>query len=280
MGTSRSYSGPTGKNPLLPPWMDDEADNVTVSPGGDKTITPNNSGEVSTPPVQNLSGLESWGNVKGSFTRFANQPSFSNSRARGTMRSFVRAHGGATSASKISRRGRNVAQSIGGVLAGLSEHGEKLVYNGFNFQECVGKKASELLSILVDLVVPDNDDIESMVARNAAVEAFQKLFEIFDVDSKGLEALKNISLDNIKIVFQTYLSEYIFISLLNKVGQKLEKMPSKDAKKCETWIKGYINSKVELDLSNVNFTTLDWKGADGKTFVQNIFQQSYTLIGT
>lgn len=279
MGTSRSYSGPTGKNPLLPPWVDDEVDGEITSPGSSQATTPANNEEANTSPVQSLSGLESWGNVKGSFTRFASQPSFSNTGARGTMRGFVRAQGGATNASKISRRGRNVAQSIGGVLAGLSEHGEKLVYNSFNFQECVGKKTSELLSILVDLVVPDNDDLESMVARNAAVEAFQKLFEIFDVNSKGLEALKNVSLENMKIVFQTYLSEYIFGSLLNKVGQKLEKMSPKDAKKCETWVKGYIASKVELDLSNTNFTALNWKGSDGKAFVQNIFQQAYTLIG-
>ncbi len=280
MGTSRSYSGPTGKNPLLPPWADGEVDSGVTDPGSNQTTTPTDNRETNIPPLQSPSSLESWGNVKGSFTRLAGKPSFSSSGARKTMRSFVKAHGGAANASKISRRGQSVAQSIGGVLSGLAVHGENLIYDGFNFQDCVGKKTSELLSILVDLVVPNNDDLESMVARDAAVEAFQKLFEIFDVNSKGLEALKNLSLDNMKIVFKTYLSEYIFVSLLNKAGQKLEKMLPKDAKKCETWVKGYINSKVELDLSSINFTTLDWKGADGKAFVQNIFNQAYTLIGT
>ncbi len=281
MGTSKSYSGPTGKNPLLPPWAENEAESEISIPGSSQTTTPQNSQEATNPSGnQNPPNLESWRNVKSNFTRFAGSSSFRNSGARKTIRSFVRAQGGATNASKISRRGRSVVQSIGGVLSGLAEHGENLVYDGFNFQDCVGKKTSELLSILVDLVVPSNDDIESNVARNAAVEAFQKLFEIFEVDSKGLEALKNLGLDDMKIVLQTYLSEYIFASLLNKAGQKLNKMQPKDAKRCEDWLKGYISSKVELDLSNIDFMKLNWKGQGGYIFVQNIFQQAYTLIET
>ena len=281
MGTSKSYSGPTGKNPLIPPWAENGGGSEISSPGGGQAAASQNNQEPTIPLVnQGPSNLESWRNVKSNFTRFAGNSSFGNRGVCKTLRSFVRAQGGATNASKISRRGRSVAQNIGGVLAGLAEHGENLVYDGFNFQECVGKKTSELLSILVDLIVPDNDDLESMVARNAAIEAFQKLFEIFDVSSKGLEALKNLSLDNMKIVFQTYLSEYIFVSLLNKAGQKLERMSPKDAKKCETWVKGYIVSKVELDLSSSDLTKLNWKGSEGRIFVQKIFRQAYTLIET
>lgn len=280
MGTSKQYSGPSGKNPLIPDWAEAEINEDEQTPGENNNPTSSNTDETDTTPSLSPSLLESWGNVKGNFTRYAGRSSSSSYGGRGTMRSFVRAQGGSKNASQSSRRGRSVVQNIGGVLSGLAQQGSNFIYEGFNFQDCIGKKPTELLAILVDLVAPENDDLESAIARDASIEAFQKLFEIFDVNSQGLDSLKNLNLDNMKIVFQTYLTEYIFASLLQKAGQKLEKMPFKDAKIAETRIKGYISSKVNLDLSDIDFSTMDWKGQPGKAFVQNIFQKAFELMET
>ena len=106
------------------------------------------------------------------------------------------------------------------------------------------------------------------------------MHEIFDINAQGLDSLKNLNVDNIKIIFQTYLSEYIFASLLQKAGQKLGKISHKDAIRIEKRMKGYISSKVNLDLSNIDLSKMDWKGQSGKAFVQSIFEKAYELMET
>lgn len=289
MGTSASYSGPTGKNPLIPPWAEspngesggnvNEPDAVAQNPnsdGGNPEVPPQNP----TDPTNtiNIPPLTSWRNVKSSFTRFARSTYSSPSGARKVTRNFVKAQGGSGSAAANSRKGRSVVQNIGGIFSGLAQQGSSFTYKGFNFQECVGKKASELLDTFVNLVVDDNDDLESMIARKATIETFNKIFEILGVEEKGFDALQNMTIDNVKLVFQTYLSEYILTNILQKVGQTLEKMPAKDAYQKEKWIKNYIATKVSLNLTDTDVLNIDWKGKQGRDFVQNIFTEAYKLI--
>src|SRR3989338_7671780 len=112
MGTSKSYSGPSGKNPLIPPWAEvDVEGNLQESPIESDPSIPNTD-QNNNPSIPNIPNLESWGNVKGNFTRYASRSSSSGYGGRRTMRSFVRAQGGARMASNSSRRGRSVIQNI------------------------------------------------------------------------------------------------------------------------------------------------------------------------
>jgi len=289
MGTSASYSGPTGKNPLIPPWAENpigasnggvnEQDSISQSSNGDENISEVSS-QLPLAPTNtvNTQPPTSWGNVKSGFTRFAKSTHSSPASVRKMTRNFVKAQGGSRNAATNSRKGRSVAQNIGEIFSGLSQRGSNFTYKEFNFQECIGKKASELLDTFVNLVVDDNDDLESMIARKATIETFNNIFEILGVEEKGFDALQNMTIDNVKLVFQTYLSEYILTNILQKVGQTLEKIPAKDAYKKEKWIKNYIATKVNLSFTNTDILNIDWKGKQGRDFVQSIFREAYKLI--
>lgn len=287
MGTSASYSGPKGKNPLIPPWA--ETPGALGATGTEPDITETSeeqNGDAAPPTPQspnivNPSTLTPWNEVKTNFTQYAKSSGFSSPRyARRVARSFVKAQGGASNAATSSRKGRSVAQNIGGVFAGLVKQGSDFTYNGFSFKDCIGKKTSELLETFVDLVTEHTDDLESTIAREAAVETFQKLFELLGVDEKGFEALQNISGENLKVMFQTYLSEYIFASMLQKVGQTLEKLSPKEAHTKEKWLRNFISTKVSLNMENTDLMTMDWKGETGKRFTDDIFTQAYKLMET
>lgn len=289
MGTSASYSGPTGKNPLIPPWAEvpDAGQSGDISGSTEPNENPegNSPQNGETPPsnVVNPSILTPWGDVKSNFTSYAKGRSggFSTTRsARRAIRGFVSAQGGAKNAATNARKGRSVAQNIGGIFSGIASQGSNFTFNGFNFKDCVGKKASELLETFVDLVVDHNDDLESTIARDAVVEAFQKLFDVLGVEEKGFEALQSVKSENLTLVFQTYLSEYIFASLLQKVGQTLEKMSPKEAYQKEKWLKNFISTKVSLNLENIDLFTMDWKSEAGRNFTSNIFTQAYKLMET
>lgn len=287
MGTSASYSGPKGKNPLIPPWAEPPSASETTTTDPNTTEAneeQNGNAEAPTPPPENIinpSTLTPWNEVKTNFTQYAKSSGFSSPRyARRSIRGFVRAQGGAGKAAASSRKGRSVAQNIGGVFTGLATQGSNFTYNGFSFKDCIGKKTSELLETFVDLVTEHTDDLESTIAREAAVETFQKLFELLGVDEKGFEALQNISGENLKVMFQTYLSEYIFASMLQKVGQTLEKLSPKDAHQKEKWLRNFISTKVSLNLENTDLMTMDWKGETGRNFTDNIFTQAYKIMET
>lgn len=289
MGTSASYSGPTGRNPLIPPWVEssgtDQSGDVSgsVEPNENQDIGSNENNKTPPSDVINPSILTPWGDVKSNFTFYAKGRSggFSNVRsARKTIRGFVSAQGGAKNAATNARKGRSAAQNIGGVFSGLASQGSNFTFDGFNFNDCIGKKASELLETFVDLVVDHNDDIESTIARDAVVEAFQKLFDLLGVEEKGFEALQSIKSEDLIFVFQTYLSEYIFASMLQKVGQTLEKIAPKEAYQKEKWLKNFISTKVSLNLENINLFTMDWKSEAGRNFTDSIFIQAYKLMET
>ncbi len=289
MGTSASYSGPTGKNPLIPPWA--EVTGTDPSGEGSSPTDTNENQEGQAPEnkeatpsnVVNPSTLTPWGDVKSNFTSYAKGSGggFSTVRsARRAIRGFVSAQGGARNAATSARKGRSVAQNIGGIFSGIASQGSNFTFSDFNFKDCIGKKASELLETFVDLVVDHNDDLESTIARDAVVEAFQKLFDELGVEEKGFEALQSVKGENLTFVFQTYLSEYIFASMLQKVGQTLEKIPPKEAYQKEKWLKNFISTKITLNLENVDLFTMDWKGEAGKNFTNNIFTQAYKLMET
>jgi hypothetical protein len=286
MGTSAPYSGPTGKNPLIPPWAETPEDGASVgaNSSSEQSENQNEAAPENIDPPQNVvnpSTLTPWNEVKTNFTNYARSSGFLSTRsARRAIRGFVRAQGGARNAATNARKGRSVAQNIGGIFSGIASQGSNFTYNGFNFRDCIGKKASELLETFVDLVVDHNDDLESTIARGAVVEAFQKLFDVLKVEEKGFEALQSVNSVNLKFVFQTYLSEYIFASMLQKVGQTLEKMTSKEAYQKEKWLKNFIITKVSLNLENVDLLTMDWKGEAGRSFTNTIFTQSYKLMET
>ena len=287
MGTSSSYSGPTGKNPLIPPWADVPGGDFGGSApgaapqesskqdGNNEDSDKNPKGSADKP---NYPPLIPWGDAKSNFTRYVKSKHPNSYTARKATRSFVKAQGGAKNASSSSIRGRSTAQNIGGLFSGLAREGSKLVYKEFNFQKCIGKKASELLDIFVDLVIEDGGNLEDAIARKATVETFNKIFEVLDVKEKGLEALQNMTVEDVKLVFQTYLGEYISTSMLQKVGQILEKVPESEARQKEKWIRTYITTKISIDIKDVDISSMDWKGKEGKDFVSRIFVEAYKLI--
>ena len=279
MGTSSSYGGPSGNNPLIPSWADENELSGDVIPNQQNTKNPN-SENISDQPVINPVSTVRWQNVKSSFTRFSNTSVPSNWRVRNTLRTFTKAQGGSKNSANISRQGRKVAQNIGNVFSGFLQQGSQLVYEGINFKDYIGKKTSDLLPILIDLVCPKNNDIESSIAKEAAINTFQDIFELFEIDLKGLDNLKNLQQEDVMQIFEIYVGNYIYTSLLNKVGKQLLKLTPKEAPKREKWVKDYIFSKVKHKLSKIDIAKVNWKNVEGQKVTSKIFQEAYDLLQT
>ena len=299
MGTSVSYGGPKGKNPLLPPWappIDNpvpNGDDSPVQPDGDGApngpdqSAPDNGGEPnSNAPAQtgsNSPNLTPWSAPKGSLSRYAGSLGGGGGQGhlRSAMRGFVRAQGGASRASQAARSGRATAQRLGGVLSTIARSGTAVAVESLGLGQFVGQDANTLLAALVDRVAPSGALLEEAAAREATIQTLEELFQNYGVQDNGFEALNTLDAEGIKNTLEKYLGNYIYTRLVQIIGQKLESRSTEDLIKVERAVKDYIFPRVRLELMDqTDMLSMDWGNAQGQLFVDQIYREGYQLIET
>src|SRR6266704_3835211 len=113
MGTSSSYSGPTGTTPLLPPWAEDPVAPRPLDGEGSSTAEPEPQGmDIPLPHI-------SWRVPKAALSRLASGVAIGLGAATlaSLGRSYVQASGGARAAADSARAGRASSARLGGFLA-------------------------------------------------------------------------------------------------------------------------------------------------------------------
>lgn len=301
MGTSASYGGPKGRNPLLPPWappVDNQEPNGDDSPtqpdddgspNGPDQSAPDNGGEPNSnvPPQTtgpNPSNLTPWSAPKGSLSRYAGSlggGSGHQGHLRSAMRGFVRAQGGASRASQAARSGRATARRLGGVLSTIARSGTVAAAESLGIGQFVGQDANTLLAALVDRVAPSGALLEEAAAREATIQTLEELFQNYGVQDNGFEALNTLDADGIKNTLGKYLGNYIYTRLVQIIGQKLESRSTEDLIKVERAVKDYIFPRVRLELMDkTDMLSMDWSNAQGQLFVDQIYREGYQLIET
>lgn len=300
MGTSASYGGPKGNNPLLPPWappIDNVAPNGNGSPvqpdgdaapGGSDSNSPDNGGQpdsnAPTPTTPTIP-LTPWKTPKGSLSRYAGSISGGgggqSGYLRSAMRGFVRAQGGARGATQAARSGRATAQRLGGVLATIVREGTVAVTQTLGLGQYVGQDANTLLVALVDQVAPSGALLEDAAARAATIQTLDELFQKYGVQDNGIEALNALDVDGVKNALEKYLGNYIYTRLVQVIGENIESKSTEDLIKVEKAIKDYIFPRVRLELMDkTDVLSIDWRNEQGRAFVDQIYHEGYQLIET
>jgi hypothetical protein len=283
MGTSSSYKGPTGRNPLLPPWGQEP-----VIPETDNNNPPeqNNDNEEDqlpqpqqqTPPELNLPDV-SWSGVKGIVSRLSNgRPSGS---WKSAFRSYVRARGGPRMAARTASSGRATTARLGSFLAGVLRAGVVEAARNIGLTDYLGRDAQSLLAAFIDLLAPAGALLEEAIARKALSETLTDLFERYDVEGNGLIALDNIDADAMKEVITLSITNYIYERFEQELVNCVERgnVSEDEANLLADQAKEFINGEVIIDMDNIDVATFDWGGAAGNSFIENLQQIAYSLLG-
>ncbi len=279
MGTSSSYGGPGGSGALLPPWAPavdppQPATAVTVPPGSPPGAPPS--------PPQPVPPQTSWSAPKNSLSRYASSGGSGNRTGRAYLKSavrgFVGAQGGSRRAARAARSGIATVQGLGGFLTAISARGTSAAVREYRLENYLDKSADSLLTAIVDQIAPDGAQLEEAAARAAAVETLSELFVEQGVDGDGLTALEHLTADEIRAVMGRFLCRYIFERLIQTLGKTLENRPAAEVVRLESGVKSYLNATIRLDLSNVDVTTMDWKGPAGRELVTHLYEEAYELM--
>ena len=286
MGTSSSYGGPTGRNPLLPPW----AEGIGSGPDGDLPRggdLPRPDSDSAPPTVvlptptlsQPIIPSVSWRAPKGIVTRIANGSSSASFRS--ASRSYVRAHGGSRTAARAASSGRATTRSLGGFLAGIVRTGVVEAARTLGLRDIVGLDAQSLLAAFIDLLAPAGALLEEAIARKALIVTIADVFDRYDVEAGGPAALDRMD--------ENGMHEIIVLSVTNYVNERFQQelvncvergsVSEQRANELIDEAKGFIAGIVEIDLEGVDLVSFDWEGEEGRRFVDEIYQTAYSLLG-
>ncbi|MFQ9538009.1 hypothetical protein [Lactococcus lactis] len=219
MGTSSSYKGPNGKNPLLP---DDFGDG--------------------------------WADLKSEMSQFLTG-SRKNSSKR-ILSKYVKANGGAQALSQRSKSGISTLGGFIGFLNNAQSFGVVDSFRQLNI-EFDSESPSSAFSQLVNKLGAAGDFKEDIAAREALLFASSKLYGLMEEQDIAFDApLSELSEDFLLEGVKIYSSELIVAMVLNDLGASFEKYGDNTdlVIQQENEIRDYVRASVDVTLNVVGLS--------------------------
>ena len=299
MGTSSSYGGPTGGNPLLPAWAQqsgepapdqnkptpdrDGSDDAPEQPEANET--PDAEGDApelipaAIPPQRTTAGPTSsyWQSAKTNMTRFAAGGGRRNLSRAGS--SYVRARGGARGAAGSSRASRASTARLAGFLADVASRGTAAAVTALGVS-LVGQSAETILTAIADALAPEGALLEESVARQAVDDVLLVLFERYDLENGSITNLDAVDAGAVREVIVLSVAQSIYLRWLEDLGKCIETgtATSNEALRLEREVKDYVRETLTLDLSGHDVLRVDWNGREGQQIVERIYREAYGFL--
>lgn len=270
MGTSKSFGGPKGSNPLLPPWappLEPEPDE-----GHDQPLPPLNP----VPPP-------AWQGVLGQATKLAREGvrgASARSKVRSITRSYVRNRGGAWSAAEGSVAARRTATTFAGFLSDVARSGIDQALRNFNLEQYIGRSAVELLEGFAEALLPRPDSLDDAAANRAGLEAFYDLLHQYDALEEGIDALDALDGQGIQRAIENFISRYVSAAVLSVLSERIERGSATPQRCAEIHqaLRSVITETVRLDFSGRDVVNMDWNGGEGERLIDRLLLDAYSLL--
>lgn len=275
MGTSSSYKGP-GKRPnLIPPWAD-ENDVLPISepqplPDGREPMPP-------TPaPESNPSPPGFWPSVKSLVGKAAAAGVGGGGVSAGKVAAgYVRALGGPRNAARAAVTGIPSGARLADFLAGAEANGLETTLASLNLPSLAADGIEPVMMALAELLAPPGAEREDAITRDAVLETLRDWEEMYQDDPDlGLG-----NADTARELLTNYLTNYILEKASQELGDCLERRATNAADIHAHYqeFKDNLQSFIALDLSALDFQTINWQQAQGTDFIRQQLETAYRLM--
>jgi len=253
MGTSSIYNGPKD-NPLLPEGFEDEYKDH----------------------MENQESKGSWQEAKKVMSQYITGSI--NNRGR-VLRNYVKASGGAGASASRAVSGRNSTVRLGRFLSGIVSEGVIKTLERLKF-EYRGKSAEALLSEMVNVISPNSNTKEDIVAKNATIQALSQLYDYIAENNMDINSIDNMNEEMFNEVMSTFVSNYIFEKMLNDLQSRFEKYAedSRTALDKEKELEEYIKESVNVKLNKVSFDKLNYNDSGVDSIIKQIYVECYEVL--
>ena len=197
MGTSSIFNGRNDRKPLLP-----EDYNLVQNETSDIII-----------PVK-------WQTVKSDMSKYIKSGG-TYSSTKHIACQYIRAAGGYKNMSLQAYSGKKAGKNLGNFFYGIISDGVEVTFKNFGV-EYEGKSVEEIFSRLVNVIAPDSNTKEDIVAKGATQAALSKIFDYVEKNEMDIDCLNNMSLELIHEAMKEYIGEYIWITMMKDLGSRLE----------------------------------------------------------
>ncbi len=267
MGTSSMYSGYSNgssqRNPLLPNDFDENENNNDEQSNND--VNPD---ELQ--PQENKINDKNvtWQTAKTSMSKIAS----GKSSVKNAISNYVKAHGGARSASKTSKSGIATLINIGKFINNVSSEGYTETLEKYKI-DYTDKSAKDVLSELINYLAPSPITKEDSIARKALIVTMEQLYELLEKENLEIDKINN---ETLNFIIPKYIESYLYERIINDLGSRIEttSLNSKQAIKIEKDIKEYINAKVDIAFKGKDFEKISFNKKD----VESLYNQCYTIM--
>lgn len=281
MGTSGSSRGPGSGTSLVPTWLNEPApgplpgnippsadDDGGDNSGADENNTPSpkpDDGSRPTIPAPPMTGR--FASARGNFTSFAGSGGNDRPALRRAVRDYVRTgSGGSANAVRKMGSSRQAASNALGVFRGFQRDGVGETLARLNLSELAGRPAREVFLGLTEVVCKDGGSIDEAIAREAWLET------VAEADGLGVTNLNNLSTDQIKEFFISFIANAVETKLMQEIGVNglkvadLSTIQAFEAQ-LEAYIRGSVRDSFTSDLSDLSsMTDGQIRGVVDKTF--------------
>lgn len=273
MGTSSSYKGP-GKRPnLIPPWADDGA-----LPGEEPQPQPDGRQPVPPPDTEPLPDQPSyWPSLKALVGRAAAAGLGGSGASAGKIAAgYVRALGGSRNAARAAVTGIPSGAGLASFLAQAGATGLETTLASLNLPSLAADGVESVMLALADLLAPPGAEREDAITRDAVMETLRDWEETYADDPElGLG-----SPDTARELLTNYLTNYIIEKASQELGDCLERRAGTAAEIHALYqeFKDNLRSFIALDLSTLDFQTINWQQAQGADFIRQQMVTAYRLM--
>lgn len=224
MGTSSIFNGRNDRNPLLP--EDYESANEEQ---------------------KNYSEPVKWQTVKSDMSKYIKSGGTYSSK-RHIAQQYVKAMGGSSRMALQSYSGRKAGGNIGNFFNGIVNNGIESTFKNLGIQY-VGKSVEEIFSRLVDVIAPDSNTKEDIVAKEATQMALSRVYDYVEANDMDIKCINNMPPELMNGVLKEYVGSYIWITMMNDLGSRLEMHieNSNDAYAMECEFKDMIYGIVDVE---------------------------------
>ncbi len=277
MGTSGSYGGPSGGNPLIPSWLD----------GADDAPTQGQDGPVPTPPTDGMAPNQPretsvsepdpnrFRGPRVNFTQFVRSGGENRTKLGRALSGYVsRSTGGAGGAALRMGSSKTTSAKLASFLSVASGHGAHEALKRFNLSYLVGRNLSEVLTGLMDEVCPAGGSVDEGIARDAFVETIDSLSKDGDI------SFDEISQEQLQAIFEIYLCKTIEARICNDIGNKSIEIASDIhvIQKIQEQLFDFIRTSVSMATNSIGAisNTVNRDKFDG--YVQEIYEKAFSYL--
>lgn len=294
MGTSSSSGGPSGSGPgLLPPWAPEAPSPLpnapaapAASPQPAPAAPPAPQQSNPPPPAQPSQPIDlplpsvTWRSPKVSLGNYVGGKRGSSLGKVAT--GYVKASGGAKGATLSSRSGRRATATLAAFISDSIKNGVAEAARRRGIPNITSLNVHDAIATIVEIIAPPGSRVEDAIARKAQLETLRDIFEKFDIEAKGIDALDALNESDMEFVLQSSIANYINERFEQELIHRIEqsKISAEKANKISNEIKQYIFNVVKLDLSGLQPLQIDWENTQGQEIIENMYLKAFDLLGS